>query len=260
MEICRNSLAEIIEKDIRVIGFYGAPPREALEAAARQFPLAQFFDLDIFFDAPQNKLLPDAYCHIIRNCVDNALAAKHQLLCVVAATGEEKCDAGRYAARLLSAHLDGPVISTTNTKGGTPAQPLLCEAKGSLKQRAVRIMESIIEPLSEQERSNAFISRCEPTVGFWGTPPHPIEVLDLFPPTTHIFGWTRCVEQNTPADLNLEMTVNESLPTVYFAQGFCAKALLARDLAQKTGGMFVDTHDTLGAATMAKIEAFIRLS
>lgn len=260
MELCKSSLQEIIAKDTPVIGFYGAPPQEELKAAARKYPLAPFWDLDVFFDAPQSKLLPDAYCHIIRNCIDNAMAAKDQLLCIVAATGEEKCDAGRYAAKLLEQQLDVPVFSTTNLQGGTPTQPLLCEVKGPLKKRVVRIMETIIEPLSEQERNNAFISRCEPTIGFWGTPPHPIELLDLFPPTTHVFGWTRCVEQNSPADLELEMNVPPNLPTVFFAQGFCAKALLARDLAKQTGGMFVDTHDTLGAATMAKIEAFIRLS
>ena len=36
--------------------------------------------------------------------------------------------------------------------------------------------------------------------------------------------------------------------------------MLAKHLAHKHRGMHVDVHDTLSAATMAKIEAFIRLS
>lgn len=260
MKLCRLHLSDVLAQNQPIIGFWGAPPRSVLLEMAQRHKDVPFFDLDIYFNAPQSKLVPDAYCHIIRNCVDNAMALSKQLVAVVAATGEEKCDAGRFAAQLLGHAIDVPVLTTTNHKKTDVNSPLLCEAKGSLKKRAIRIMESIIEPITEQERNNAFMRRCEPTIGFWGTPPHPIEVLDLFPETTHIFGWTRCVEQNTPADIELEMMYNHNLPTVFFAQGFCQKTLLAKHLAQKSGGMFVDVHDSLNAATMAKIEAFIRLS
>ena len=152
------------------------------------------------------------------------------------------------------------VVVTVNEGRKDVGAPLLCESKGSLKKRIVRTMEAIIEPLTSDEKRQAIADRCEPTHGFWGTPPHPIEVLDLFPKTTHVFGWTRCVEQGRPADLDLEITVPDGLPIVFFSQGFCAKSMLAKHLAHKHQGMCVDVHDTLGAATMAKIEAFIRLS
>jgi len=43
---------------------------------------------------PRRALVPDAYCHIIRNCADNAAALAPRLACIVAATGPEKCDGG----------------------------------------------------------------------------------------------------------------------------------------------------------------------
>jgi len=260
MHLTRKNLEEIKEAQQPVIGFWGAPPVEALESVSKKHPGISFFDLDVYYNAPASRLLPDAYCHIIRNCVDNAISLGSLLTVVVAACGQEKCDAGRFAATLLKEISDAEIIITTNETSGTLSAPLLCESGGSLKKRTIRIMESIIEPLSEQERTTAFITRCEPTCGFWGTPPHPIEVLDLFPKTTHIFGWTRCVEQARPADLELEMQVPDNLPIVFFSQGFCAKSMLARHLAEKYRGMHVDVHDLLGAATTAKIEAFIRLS
>lgn len=260
MRLSRDSLAEILERGEPVLGFWGAPPREVLEQTAARFDDRPYFDLDVFRGAPSTRTLPDAFCHIIRNCVDNALALGPLLEAVVAATGAEKCDSGRFAARLLEDLLDCEVITTSNPGLPRPAAALLCEAQGPLKERVVRMMEAIVEPLTEQERGDARAARCEPTCGFWGTPPHPIELLDLFPNTTHVYGWTRCVEQGRPADLELELEVPDGLPVVFFGQGFCNKGLLARHLAERHRGLHVDVHDALGAATMAKIEAFIRLS
>lgn len=260
MHLTRQSLAEVIAAEAPVIGFWGAPARADLAAVAARFPGVPFFDLDVHHGAPATRLLPDAFCHIIRNCVDNALALGPRLAALVAATGREKCDSGRYAARLLAERLPAEVIETTRHELGAPAPALLSEARGDLRARCDRIMRSIIEPLDDAERAAAAAGRCTPTHGFWGTPPHPIELLDLFPETTHIFGWTRCVEQERPADLALELAVPPGLPVVFFSQGFCAKASLARRLAEQHRGMHVDVHDALSAATRAKIEAFIRLS
>ena len=47
---------------------------------------------------------------------------------------------------------------------------------------------------------------------------------------------------------------------IFFSQGFCPKAQLARHLAEVHRGMHVDVHETVNAAVRAKIEAFIRLS
>jgi hypothetical protein len=262
VRLFRGSLAEALSGAEPLAGFWGAPPREALEDACRRHGGARLFDLDVHHDAPRSGILPDAFCHIIRNCVDNAVALGDRLRVVVAATGPEKCDAGRFAARLVGEITGVPVMHTVNEAGAASpaAAPLLCEARGPLKRRVTRIMDAIAEPLDDREREVAAAARCAPTHGFWGTPPHPIGLLDLFPETTHVFGWTRCVELERPADLELELEVPGDLPTVFFSQGFCAKGMLARRLAERHRGMHVDVHDSLGAATMAKIEAFIRLS
>jgi hypothetical protein len=260
VELWRASIGELLTSGRRALGFWGAPPREALEEAAARHPGAPWLDLDVFHGAPRSRAVPDAFCHIIRNCVDNALAAAPALDCVVAATGPEKCDAGRFAARLVGELTGTRVVETVNEGAPEPAPAPLCDATGPLKRRVVRVMEAIVEPLTAAEAAAARRARAEPTHGFWGTPPHPIELLDLFPDTTAVFGWTRCVEQGRPADLDLELYVPEGLPVVFFSQGFCAKGMLARRLAERHRGMHVDVHDALGAATRAKIEAFIRLT
>ncbi len=256
----KGHINDVIKSGRQVIGFWGAPPLDAFLQASIKYPGLPFFDLDVYYEAPATKKLPDAYCHIMRNCVDNAMALKEQMLSLIAATGEEKCDAGRYAAYLLKEEGIKDVVFTVNHNTIQIARPFLCEAEGPLKARAIRIMESIVEPLSQKEIKKAKDARCIPVAGFWGTPPHPIEVLDLFPDKTHIFGWTKCVETGTPALFKLEKEVPDNLPIVFFSQGFCAKAMIAKELATKYRGMYVDTHDSLNAATMAKIEAFIRLS
>jgi hypothetical protein len=256
--IIANSLDQVISEHPKLVGFYGAVPLVVLEETSRRYGHG-VLDLDVDYGAPAAKVLPEAYCHIVRNCVDNAVALGDRLSCVVASVGKEKCDAGRFAAWLIRRTLGVTVVETENPGLAMPRPALLSRSEGSLKRRVVRIMRAIAEPLNADEQARAEKARCEPTHGFWGTPPQPIELLDLFPDTTHIFGWTRCVEQGRPDDLTLEMQVDENLPIVFFSQGFCPKASLARYLAEKHRGIHVDTHDTLGAATMAKIEAFIRL-
>ncbi len=259
MLIIAKTLEEVLARGKPVVGFFGAPPRERLDAAARKYD-AKLLDLDVELGASRSRTIPDAYCHIIRNCVDNAVALKEHLVHLVAATGKEKCDAGRYAAWLIG-NVTGASVEMTETEDqDVPNPPVLSEARGPLKDRVVEIMRGIAEPMSEARRREAEAATCEATHGFWGTPPNPIGLLELFPDTTHIFGWTRCVEQGRPADLALETTVPEELPIVFFSQGFCPKAQLARHLAEKHRGMHVDVHDVVNAATRAKIEAFIRLA
>ena len=81
----------------------------------------------------------------------------------------------------------------------------------------------------------------------------------MFPNETHVFGWTRCVEAKRPADTDLEMYVKEGLPTIFFAQTFCNKMQLAKYLAKKHGGLFIDVDDYATNSTKAKIQAFMRL-
>ena len=69
------------------------------------------------------------------------------------------------------------------------------------------------------------------------------------------------MENKTPADLALEQYCNPKIPTVFFAQSFCAKTALARHLAAKhSRGIYVDCNFNAGSSVMAKIEAFLELS
>ena len=92
-------------------------------------------------------------------------------------------------------------------------------------------------------------------------PPRDFSILELFPDTTHIYGWARCMENKTPADHDLEAQFNPEVPTVFFAQSFCAKTALARYLAKKHPHALyldVDVHTTSSAR--AKVQAFLELS
>ena len=123
-----------------------------------------------------------------------------------------------------------------------------------LREKVLRIMDTVHTPNTVRYR------QCGPTVGYWGVPPHDLRLLDLFPPTTHVYGWTRCVEAGCPADLEGEMAVDERVPTVFFAQAFCAKQQLAKYLAEKHGGLYIDADGQVTTAIAARVEAFIRFA
>jgi len=148
-----------------------------------------------------------------------------------------------------------PVIRTENQdreRLGNPA----CFSGLSLLEKFQRITAGVKSPDPADDPPP-----CQPTAGFWGVPPRDFSILALFPPTTHIYGWTRCMENKTPADQALEAYFNPSIPTVFFAQSFCAKTALARHLAGKhPRALCLDIDITAGASAKAKIQAFLELS
>jgi hypothetical protein len=121
--------------------------------------------------------------------------------------------------------------------------------------------ERITEGVKIIKKLTDLPATCKPTAGFWGVPPRDFSILDLFPDTTHIYGWTRCMENKTPADHELELHYNPDIPTVFYAQSFCAKTALARHLADKHPlGLYLDSDVTAGGSAKAKIQAFLELS
>ncbi|MDD3642345.1 MAG: hypothetical protein PHQ19_02645 [Candidatus Krumholzibacteria bacterium] len=241
----------------RVIGYYGFPLRSALggvrDRFGRDLPLV---DLDVAAGAPDAGLLPPATCRIIANVVDNAVHLGPRLAAVVAAVGEDKCDRGRHAAWILR-ELGVIVIESRFHEEAFEDRPLLYSTgRGPLAGRVEAIMATVVDPALPGDPPEP----CLPTHGFWGVPPNDMRILDLFPPTTHLYGWVRCVEAGRPADLDLECFVDEGVPTVFFHQAFCAKQDLAHRLAEKHGGIAVDCHGEINDSILAKVEAFIRLS
>lgn len=251
-----------------VIGYFGFPRRSILDAVRKRYgenrPLV---DLDVDSGAPDAGVMPATTCQIIANIVNNAVHLGDRLAVIVAAVGEDKCDRGRHAAYLLRDRGFTVVESRFPPEEFEDRHLVYSIGLGGLADRVRAIMDTVVYPAAAAGRSigdtAAAVERpepCEPTHGFWGVPPHDFRIFDAFPPTTHIYGWTRCVEAGRPGDMALECFVEVGIPTVFFTQSFCAKQELAHHLAGRHGGLAIDCHREVNDSIMAKIEAFIRLS
>jgi hypothetical protein len=238
------------------VGIVGMPPL----AVIRELNLHKVTIHDL--DTPMIKAdmelttpyLPRVYCAILRTVVLNAL---HLALdAIYIDVGPGKCDCALHVATILQDMLAIPIFPTRNEDTvdfGTP----ISQSSLDLMQKFVRITEGV--KLASRPGDPPPI--CQPTAGFWGVPPRDFSILDLFPATTHIYGWTRCMENKTPADQELELVYNPEVPTVFYAQSFCAKTALARHLAlQHPHGLFLDSDVTAGGSAKAKIQAFLELS
>ncbi len=239
-----------LEKNI--IGFWGYPPPKTINELKKLYPEAIWIDLDIDFGYPDKKILPDAYCKIIKNIINNAFFLKEQLIAIIAPIGKDKCDSGWFAYEVLK-DLGFNIISTKYEELSPKNEIKISTSNIPLRQKVELITASIIEPV------NIKFEKSKAKFGFWGVPPNDLSILELFPDTTHLYGWTRCVEAGTPADVELEMYIDEDIPTVFYSQAFCSKAQLAKYLADKYNGLYIDIDDKITNSTKAKIEAFLRL-
>lgn len=252
-----------------IIGFWGYPDPEIVLELKNDFPDAKWIDLDVDFGYPDTNILPDAYCKIIKNVVNNAIYLKSDIVKIVATIGKDKCDSGWFAAQVLK-DMGFDVIESAYEKLSSEVrlrEIKICTSDLPLFDKVQMIMNGILEVKSKKQKVKgdaASVYRspftvCPPKFGFWGVPPNDLEILKLFPNETHVFGWTRCVEAGVPADIKLEMYVDENLPTVFYSQAFCAKSQLAKYLADKHNGLYIDIDDYATNSIKAKIEAFLRL-
>ena len=232
------------------IGFWGYPDPEIVEKIKKEYPNAEWIDLDIDYNYPDKNILPESYCKIIKNIINNSLEIKP--IKIIAPIGKDKCDSGWFAAQVLrDKGLD--VIETNYEQTSNKNPIIISKSNLPLFDKVNTIMNNIITP----KKYN--FEEVKPKFGFWGVPPNDMEILNLFPNETHIYGWTRCVEAGTPADIDLEMYIDEDVPTVFYAQAFCSKAQLAKYLADKYNGLYIDIDDYANNSIKAKIEAFLRL-
>ena len=245
----------MINTEQKYIAVWGYPDLAVVEEIKQQYPHCELLDLDVSNNYPDTSIIPDAYCQIIKNIVNNAVYLKNSIEVIIASVGEEKCDSGRFAALILK-NLGFNIIETryNAVSNGRNIQTPLSKSDLPLKTKIITIMDNLIFP-----QPDLTYSEVKPEFGFWGVPPNDTSILELFPNTTHVYGWTRAVEAGFPADLDLEMFVDENVPTVFFAQSFCAKMQLAKYLADKHGGLYIDVDDLASNSVKAKIEAFIRL-
>ncbi|MDX1775871.1 MAG: hypothetical protein R3297_04765 [Desulfobulbales bacterium] len=241
---------------IKNVGIVGIPPldiiRELNEISSVIHDLdTPMIKADMELTAP---FLPRVYCAILRTVILNALNLT--LDAIYIDVGPGKCDCALHVATVLEDMLTIPIIKTRNNdmQGfGTP----ISRSRMNLQQKFERITEGV----KKAEKPANTLPAYPATAGFWGVPPRDFSILDLFPDTTHIYGWTRCMENKTPADHELELVYNPEVPTVFFAQSFCAKTALARHLAGKhPHGLYLDSDVTAGSSAKAKIQAFLELS
>lgn len=236
----------------RVIGFWGYPALDLIDKYKKLYPTHEWIDLDIDFGYPKGSVLPESYCKIVKNMLYNAIYLKDKIDVILAPIGKEKCDSAWFAAKLLK-DMGFNVVETVYEQTTTRNPIYISTSNLPLRKKFELITADIIEqkhPVFEQSM---------PEFGFWGVPPNDLGVLELFPDNTHVYGWTRCVEAGVPADIELEMYVDENVPTVFYAQAFCAKTQLAKYLADKYNGLYVDIDDVVTNSVKYKIEAFIKL-
>lgn len=235
-----------------VIGFWGYPPPELIKKFKQDNPSAKWVDLDVDFGAEDKRILPDSYCKIVKNIINNSFKFKDDLITILAPIGKDKCDSGWFASEVLK-DLGFPVIPTIFEDISQRKEIKISTSNLPLRQKFELITDNIVE---EQPLK---LNKVPPKFGFWGVPPNDLSVLELFPDETHVYGWTRCVEAGTPADIELEMFVDKDVPTVFYSQSFCSKSQLAKYLADKYNGLYIDIDDVATNSTRAKIEAFLRL-
>ena len=249
-------------KNIFKIGFWGYPHPNIIKETKEKYPSAEWIDLDIDFNYPKTNILPESYCKIIRNIIDNTIYLKPDL--ILAPIGKDKCDSGWFASKIL-ADMGFNVLQTIFEDTEPKKEIKICRSSIPLIDKIQIITGNIINKTKSEYKEavipeNNTSSNPLFTPGFWGVPPNDLEILKLFPDTTHVYGWTRCVEAGTPADIDLEMYVNPNVPTVFYAQAFCSKTQLAKYLADKYNGLYIDIDDYATTSVKAKIEAFLRLN
>ena len=249
-------------ESVKKIGFWGYPPPQKIAELKNQYPNAEWIDLDIDFGKPKTNILPESYCKIIKNIIDNSIFFRPDL--ILAPIGKDKCDSGWFASKVLM-DMGFNVIQTIFEDIEPKKEVIICKSNLPLYEKISKITAGIVNPIDEVFQKsiipeNNTSSNPLFTPGFWGVPPNDLEILKLFPNTTHVYGWTRCVEAGTPADLDLEMYVNPNVPTVFYAQAFCSKTQLAKYLADKYNGLYIDIDDYGTTSIKAKIEAFLRLN
>ena len=235
-----------------IIGFWGYPHPDLIEKYRKLYPKATWVDFDIDYGFPKQDILPESYCTIIKNIINCAFYYKNQLLVILAPIGKDKCDSGWFAYEILK-DMGYPVIPSIFEEIKYKKEVKISTSTLPLRQKVELITKGIYEPQVLE------LEQCRAKFGFWGVPPNDLSILELFPDETHLYGWTRCVEAMAPADIELEMYIDVNVPTVFYSQSFCSKAQMAKYLADKYNGLYIDIDDSVTNSTKAKIEASLRL-
>ena len=246
----------MVSEKYKKVGIVGVPPLKIIQELNAGNTAIVDLDTPLVHANLEKTVsyLPRVYCAILRTVVLNALLL--QVDAVYIDVGRGKCDNALHVSTILEDILAVPVIRTRNDDHKSFGTPI-CRTEMKLMDKFHRITGDV----TSAAPAGGTHEPCRPTAGFWGVPPRDFSILDLFPDTTHIYGWTRCMENKTPADLDLEAHCNPGIPTIFFAQSFCAKTALAQHLARKhPQALYLDCDVTAGGSAKAKIQAFLELS
>ena len=96
-----TTIKELLNRPERFIAIWGYPEPTVLNEVQQKYPNHYFIDLDINYNAISTGIIPEAYCKIIKNLINNSFALRDKIDLIVASTGEEKCDSGRFAYKIL---------------------------------------------------------------------------------------------------------------------------------------------------------------
>jgi hypothetical protein len=238
-----------------MVGIIGLPSQSLLD----NFRGDDMVDLDcplqaaLSCDEAEN-ICPRIFCAILTTCFKNALVLKPDV--ILADVGPGKCEGARYLSSILRELLPSTTVIAEENLDSVRRPTPSCECYTvPLRQRMQRIVDRIIHPhLPDFPKSNS-----APRAAFWGVPPSDFSILEPFPNETIILGWSRCMDSRTPADLELEMQTPPHVPTIFFSQTFCQKSILAKALARKYQGLFVESDEKVDNSTILKIDAFLKL-
>lgn len=235
----------------KLVGFVGCPPEEVMA----RFRDARLVDLDNRQPGVSNleakEMLPVTACAIIQRILANTLALKPEV--ILFDDGYSKCDNARFLGNLIQDRVPEVRLIRTQNDSKRPAGTPICDSGLPLAEKVNLILDDIISPVDK----SGFRPYPDPPAAFWGVPGADEAIYGLFPPGTQLLGWLRCFENRTPADLELECYVPPDIPTVFFAQTFCSKNILAKHLARKHNGLYVDSDGVLTRSERAQIEAFL---
>ncbi len=238
------------------IGFTGVPPLEIIQEQRLLYPNSEWLDLDVptkniaKYDAID--YIPETTCSVIQTILANSLSIKPDI--IIASVGAGKCDSMTFLIPIIKRLLPNTIIieRTNDNKKGHGFE--ICTSSLPLLEKFEAITNMVVNTTQR-----TIIETCKPKAGFWGVPPYDFSILKLFPDRTHIFGWTRCMENKTPNNLEMELYVDESLPTVFYSQAFCSKNILAKELAKKYKGLYVEADGLIDNSTKEKVKAFLEL-
>lgn len=239
-----------------IIAFWGCPRKELILKVKNEYKDALWVDLDIDYNYPKLSIVPDAYCVIIKNILNNAFYLKERIIKILAPIGKDKCDSAFFVSEILKKEGFEIVQSVFEDKCENIKNLFLPISQSALplKEKVELITKNIYE-----QKDYSYLEKTKPQFGFWGVPPNDLSLLELFSQNTEVFGWIRAVEAGYPGDFEIETYVEENLPTVFFAQSFCSKTYLAKHLADKYQGLYIDVDSTPTNSAKAKIEAFLKL-